>query len=79
VTASYDLKYDPNEVGADMVVECWISQGPRAGDAAFDPQAGDWIRAGDDELQPRDARVVRRDADRVSIQMDVARRNHAVA
>ena len=40
---AFDLEYDPNEVGGDMVVECWISHGPRAGDAAFDPQPGKWV------------------------------------
>ena len=40
----FDLKYDPNEVGGDMVVECWISYGPpaRADDPSFDPRAGEW-------------------------------------
>ena len=27
----YDLWFDLNEVGGDLVVECWISHGPRAG------------------------------------------------
>ena len=37
----YDLRYDPNEVGGDLVVECWISHGPRVHDASFGPQADD--------------------------------------
>ena len=36
---AHDLLYDPNELGADWVVECWISQGPRATDATLDSQA----------------------------------------
>ena len=27
MSTAYDLTYDPNEVGGDMVVECWISHG----------------------------------------------------
>ena len=46
----FDLRYYPNDVDADRIVECWISQGPRADDL-FDPQPGDSIRAGDDELE----------------------------
>jgi hypothetical protein len=71
VAGDYDLLYDPNEVGADRVVECWISQGPRAADADFDPQPGDWVRVGDDELAPRRARVTRRDANRVWVQIEL--------
>jgi hypothetical protein len=60
----YDLWFDPNSVGGDLVVECWISHGPRADDSAFDPAPGDWLTVGDgDEASPR-ARVVKRDGDR---------------
>lgn len=69
--AEYDLIYDPNEIGADLVVECWISQGPRAGDSDFDPQPGDWVLVGDDELPPRRARVTRRDDNRIWIQIEL--------
>lgn len=71
MSAAYDLTYDPNEVGGDMVVECWISHGPRAGDAGFDPQPGQWILAGDDEESPRRARVVSRSDNRVWIQLEL--------
>ena len=79
MSATYDLAYDPNEVGADLVVECWISQSPRAGDTDFDPQPGDWVSAGDDEEPPLRGRVIRRDGDRVWIQLQLARATDAVA
>jgi len=69
MSPSFDLTYDPNEVGGDMVVECWISHGPHAHDPGFDPQPGQWLMAGDDEEPPRRARVVRRDGNRVWIQL----------
>jgi hypothetical protein len=75
----YDLTYDPNEVGGDMVVECWISQSPHAGDTGFDPQPGDWVLAGDDEESPLRARVVRRDGDRVWVQLELPGAADAVA
>ena len=75
----YDLRYDPNEVGADLVVECWISQSPRADDPFFDPQPGDWILVGDDELEARKSRVTRRDANRVWVQFNFANTIDAVA
>jgi hypothetical protein len=36
----------------------WISQGPRASDTTFDPVVGDVVVVGDDEVPPRQARVV---------------------
>lgn len=27
---AFELQYGPNEVGGDLVVECWISHSPRA-------------------------------------------------
>jgi hypothetical protein len=76
---TFDLEYDPNEVGGDMVVECWISQGPRAADGAFDPQPGDWLTVGDHEEAPRQARVVRREANRVWVQLNLPGAAQAVA
>ena len=70
-TASYDLWYDATSVGADLVVETWISHGPRANDTSFDPQPGDWLFVGDDDEPPYRARVTRRDGDRVSVQLDL--------
>lgn len=75
--STHDLWYDATSVGADLVVETWISHGPRAGDAAFDPQPGDWVKLGDDDAAPVMARVVRRDGDRVSAQIELARLRHA--
>ena len=68
----YDLRYDANGVGADLVVETWISHSPRANDATFDPQAGDWLSVGDDEEPPVRSRVVRRDGNRVWVQLDLS-------
>ena len=76
---TFDLEYDPNEVGGDMVVECWISHGPCADDTAFDPQPGDWIVVGDHEEAPRKARVVRRETNRVWVQLDLPGAAQAVA
>ncbi len=69
---TYDLRYDANGVGADLVVETWISHSPRANDAAFDPQPGDWLAVGDDEEPPVHSRVVRRDGNRVWVQLDLS-------
>jgi len=66
---TYDLWYDANTVGADLVVETWISHGPRADDGSFDPQPGDWVLLGDDDEAPHHARVIRRDGNRVWAQI----------
>jgi hypothetical protein len=70
--ADYDLWYDANSVGGDLVVETWISHGPRALDPGFDPQPGDWLTIGDDEEPPVRSRVVRRDGNRVWVQLDLS-------
>ncbi len=75
----YDLWFDPNDVGADLVVECWVSQGPRASDPGFDPQPGDWVRVSDDEDAALRARVTRRDGNRVWVQIDLPSTVNAVA
>ena len=67
----YDLWYDATSVGADLVVETWISHGPRADDASFNPQPGDWLHVGDDDEPPYRARVIRRDANRVWAQLEL--------
>jgi hypothetical protein len=79
VIETYDLRYDPTEVGADMVVECWMSQGPRCDDESFDPRVGDWLWVGDDEVPRRRARVTKRDGNRVWVQMYLARLADSVA
>lgn len=66
---AYDLWYDANAVGADLVVETWVSHGPRADDPDFDPQPGDWVQLGDDDEPPQHARVIRRDGNRVWVQI----------
>ncbi len=67
----YDLLFDANDVGSDSVVECLISQGPRADDPSFDPEPGDWLIAGDDEGPPVRARVVQREGNRIAVQLDL--------
>ena len=76
---SYDLWFDPNSVGGDMVVECWISHGPRADDSTFDPSPGDRLTVGDGDEAPLRARVVKRDGDRVSVQIELSADSAAVA
>ncbi len=71
VVTTADLLYDPNEVGSDLVVLCWISQGPRADDAGFDPLPGDPVRVTDADGEDLTARVVRRDDNRVWVRLDV--------
>jgi hypothetical protein len=75
----YDLRYDPNEVGGDLVVECWISHGPRAHDPSFDPQPADEVTLGDDEEAPYRGRVIRRDGIRVWVQIDRESAAHTAA
>jgi hypothetical protein len=67
----YDFWYDATAVGGDLVVETWISHGPRADDACFDPQPGDWVLVGDDEEPSCRARVVRRDGNRAWTQLEL--------
>ena len=69
--AVYDLWYDATSVDADLIVETWISHGPRADDAAFDPQPGDLVHVGDDDEPPYSARIVRREDNRVWVQLDL--------
>jgi len=76
---SYDLWFDPNLVGGDLAVECWISHGPRAADASLDPQPGDWLHVGDDDEEPLRARVTRREGDRVWVHINVPSAADAVA
>jgi hypothetical protein len=78
-SSRYDLWYDATTVGPDLVVECWISHGPRAGDATFDPQPGDQVLVGDDEEAPLRGRVIRRQGDRIAVQVQIADTSHAVA
>lgn len=66
-----DLWFDPNGVDADLMVECWLSHGPRADDESFDPQPGDVVIVGDDEEDPSRARVTSRDTDRVWLQIEL--------
>jgi hypothetical protein len=65
----YDLWYDPNSVEENMVVECWVSHGPRAHDPDFVPAPGEWVMVGDGDEPPLRARVVKREGDRVTVQI----------
>lgn len=79
MTASaHDLWYDATTVGADLVVLCWISHGPRVNDPSFDPQPGDYVVVGDDEEPPLRARVIHRDGDRVAVQVELSDSAHSV-
>lgn len=71
VPSSFDLRYDPNSVGADLVVETWISHGPRATNGSFDPEVGESVVAGDDEEPDINAVVVQRDGNRVWIRLSL--------
>lgn len=75
----YDLWFDPNSVGGDMVVECWISHGQRANDPDFAPVPGDWLIVGDGEEPPLRARVIKRSGDRDSVQIQLGAESDAVA
>lgn len=72
VNCGYDLWYDATTVGGDLVVDCWISHGPRADDPSFVPSPGDQVLVGDDEEEPLSARVVHRDGDRVTVQVELS-------
>ena len=74
----YDLSFDPNDVGPDLVVECWISQSRRADDPLFDPESGGSVSAGDDEGPPLHGRVTRRDGNRVWVQVRLPDVSNAV-
>jgi hypothetical protein len=66
----YDLWYDAATVGADLVVETWISHSPRASDVDFEPKPGDWLTVGDGEEPSIRGKVTRRDANKVWVQLD---------
>lgn len=72
MSSAYDLWYDATTVDGHLGVTCWISHGPRADDAGFDPQTGDMVLVGDDEEEPLSARVVSHDGDRVTVQVAIA-------
>ena len=65
----YDLWYDAATVDSLLVVETRIGYGPRASDAAFDPQPGDWVTVGDDDDSPIHGRVTHRSGDDVTVQL----------
>lgn len=71
MSMSADLVFDPNDVGPDCVVECWISQGPRAGDRSFDPRPGDRVRVVDEDGETLAGRVVTREGNRVWVQVEI--------
>ncbi|HEX8003693.1 MAG TPA: hypothetical protein VF519_13465 [Mycobacteriales bacterium] len=64
---TYDLWYDASTVGANLIVECRISHGPRAADPTFDPHPGDVVSIGDADEPPLRGRVVARRGDQVRV------------
>ena len=76
---SYDLWYDPNTVGADLVALCWIAHGTRSADESFSPVAGDAVLVGDGEEPALSARVIKREGDRVWAQLHLLDGAAAVA
>lgn len=70
---SFDLWYDATTVRDDLVVECSISSGPRAGDPTFDPKPGDHVLVGDNEELPLPSRVLSRQDDRVTVRLQIGR------
>ena len=75
----YDLRYDPNDVGGNLIVECWLSHSPRAHDQNLHLQPADVVMVGDDEEAPLLARVVHRQDNRVWVQLQLPSPTHAVA
>jgi hypothetical protein len=71
MTVHEDLVFDPNDVGPDCVVECWISQGPRANDPSFDPRSGDRVTLVDEDGETLRGRVTSRDGNRVWVQVEI--------
>ena len=71
MTVRADLVFDPNDVGPDCVVECWISQGPRADDSSFDPCHGDRVTLVDEDRETLRGRVASRDGNRVWVQVEI--------
>lgn len=67
----FDLWYDATTVDAHLVVETWIRHGPRADDATFDPQPGDWVTVGDDEEPSIRGRVTRRSDNKVWVRLEL--------
>ncbi len=77
--AGYDLTYDPNEVGGDSLSSAGFPTVLAQMTADFDPQPADIVTVGDDEERPLRGRVVRRDGNRVWVQLELAAASHAVA
>jgi len=71
MSVAADLVFDPNDVGPDCVVECWISQSPRAADPSFDPRPGDRVTVVDEDGETLAGRVVTRDDNRVWVQVEI--------
>lgn len=71
MSVAADLVFDPNDVGPECVVECWISQSPRAADPSFDPQPGDHVTVIDEDGETLAGRIVTRDDNRVWVQVEI--------
>lgn len=55
-------------MGGDLVVEC-ISHSPRAAGPGFDPQPADIVTLGDEEETPVRGGIVRRECNRIWVQI----------
>lgn len=74
-----DLWFDPNMVDDTLVVECWISHGPRATDPGFDPGPGDSVMLDDGDGEPLRAHVLARTGDRVTVRIQMGTTDAAAA
>ena len=78
-TSPPDLWFDPNAVDDSLVVECWISHGPRASDAGFDPSPGDRVTLDDGDGEPLRGSVLSRAGDRLTVRLDLGNSDAVVA
>lgn len=74
-----ELWFDPNAVDDSMVVECWISHGPRCADAAFDPAPGDVVALDDGDGEVLRGEVLARSGDRLTVRLDLGGSGAAIA
>ena len=64
-----NLVFDPNDVGPDCGVDCWIAQGPRANDGSFDPGPGARVTVIDQDGEIVTGRAVGYEDNRVWVQV----------
>lgn len=64
-----DLLFDADQVDADLIVTCRLSEGPRRDDPTFQPRPGDALCVDDGAGSPLPAVVLRCSADDVVIRL----------